>query len=213
MAYFPLFLNLRNKQVLIIGESEAAFQELSRFLAFEANVTILTESVEQNLLLMSQAYPDQVRVVEKEVSMENISLLDCAPTLVVCVTGDPKINTEIYAYFQERHVLVEDCSSTSRCDFIFPAIVKRGDVVCGISSSGKSPLVAQFVKSLLESSLPENISEINEHMNEIRKAVKQSISDPQKRAATMQAIFYRLLEDDNQTSDSEIDEIIGEAEL
>ena len=70
MAYFPLFLNLRNKQVLIIGESEAAFQELSRFLAFEANVTILTESVEQNLLLMSQAYPDQVRVVEKEISME-----------------------------------------------------------------------------------------------------------------------------------------------
>ena len=213
MAYFPLFLNLRNKQVLIIGESEAAFQELSRFLAFEANVFVLTERVEQNLKLMSEAYPDHVCVVENAITMENISLLDCSPTLVVCATNNTKLNVEIYSYFQERHVLVEDCSSTSRCDFIFPAIVKRGDVVCGISSSGKSPLVAQFVKSLLESSLPENISEINEHMSEIRKAVKQSISDPQKRANAMQAIFYRLLEDDNQTPDYEIDGIIGEAEL
>ena len=50
-------------------------------------------------------------------------------------------------------------------------------------------------------------------MNEIRRTVKQSISDPAKRSAAMQAIFTRLLEDDNQTPDYEIDGIIAEAEL
>ncbi|MBQ1672288.1 MAG: hypothetical protein II070_10925, partial [Treponema sp.] len=77
----------------------------------------------------------------------------------------------------------------------------------------KSPHVSQFLKSLIESSLPQNISDINEHMEEIRRAVRQSISDPSKRSRTLQTIFLRLIEDDNQTSDAEIDGIIAEAEL
>ena len=86
-------------------------------------------------------------------------------------------------------------------------------MVCGISSSGKSPHVSQFIKTLIESSLPQNISEIYEHMEEIRKAVRQSISDPAKRSRTLQTIFLRLIDDDNQTFDAEIDGIIAEAEL
>ncbi|MCR5621453.1 MAG: hypothetical protein K6G18_06320, partial [Treponema sp.] len=64
-----------------------------------------------------------------------------------------------------------------------------------------------------EGALPQNISEINEHMEEVRRAVRQSISDPAKRSRTLQTIFMRLIEDDNQTSDAEIDGIIADAEL
>ncbi|HAK68625.1 MAG TPA: hypothetical protein DEO40_05800 [Treponema sp.] len=213
MAYFPLFLNLKHKEVLVIGGGETAFQEASRFIAFEASLVIVAESTDQNLSLLMKAYPSQVRLEQKKPTLENIQSIKCSPTLVICTLGDTALNTEIYSYFENRNVLVEDFTSTARCDFIFPAIVKRGDVVCGVSSSGKSPHVSQFIKSLLESSIPENISEINEHMNEIRKAVKQSISDPAKRSKALQAIFTRLIEDDNQTPDYEIDGIIGEAEL
>ena len=204
MAYFPLFVNLRSKEVLVLGGGETALQEASRFVAFEAVVTVLTEKPDQNLLLLKNAYPKNIRLVSKKLNLDTVIHLDCKPLLVICTVNDNAFNNEVYKYYSVRNVLVEDFSNSSRCDFIFPAIVKKGDVVCGISSSGKS---------LLESSLPENISDINEHMNEIRRTVKQSISDPTKRSAAMQAIFTRLLEDDNQTPDYEIDGIIAEAEL
>ena len=213
MAYFPLFLNLKNKEVLIAGNSDAAFQEASRFIAFEATVVVATESPDQNLELLQKAYPNHVRLHNCPIEIEQIKTIPCSPTLVVSTISDEAFNAALYDYFQSRNILVQDVSSYARCDFIFPAIVKRGDVVCGISSSGKSPHVSQFIKQILESSVPQNISEINEHMNEIRRAVKQSVADPAKRAQTLQAIFTRLIEDDNQTPDYEIDSIISEAEL
>ncbi len=213
MAYFPLFLNLKNKEVLVIGSNESAFQEASRFVAFEAKVFVAAPSFDQNLELLQKSYPQFVTLSRVELVMDEIKKLPCSPILVISVSGSESFNNELYDYFQSKNILVQDVSSAARCDFIFPAIVKRGDVVCGISSSGKSPHVSQFIKTILESSVPQNISEINEHMSEIRKAVKQSVSDPQKRRETLQAIFTRLIEDDNQTPDYEIDSIISEAEL
>ena len=213
MAYFPLFVNLQHKEVLIIGGGSVAFQEISQFLTFDAKITLLAQEIDQNLQVLIKAYEARIDYVNEKPSIDSLSNLKCNPTLVIVTENDAKLNAEIYSYYQNKNVLVQDISSRSRCDFIFPAIIKRGDVVCGISSSGKSPHVSQFLKSLIESSLPQNISDINEHMEEIRRAVRQSISDPSKRSKTLQTIFLRLIEDDNQTSDAEIDGIIAEAEL
>jgi siroheme synthase-like protein len=213
MAYFPLFVNLKNKEVLVIGGGNVAFQEMATFLTFEPKITLVAEEIEQNLEVLIGAYSSQVQYVQAKPTLELIQSLDCSPTLAIVTLDDPALNAEIYEYYRGKNVLVEDISSRSRCDFIFPAIIKRGDVVCGISSSGKSPHVSQFIKTLIEGALPQNISEINEHMEEIRRAVRQSIADPAKRSRTLQTIFMRLIEDDNQTSDAEIDGIIADAEI
>ena len=67
------------------------------------------------------------------------------------------------------------------CSFIFPAIIKDKDVVVGVSSSGKSPYVAQHIKALIKDALPENIGEINDRMGEYRAYAKKEISDTEKR--------------------------------
>lgn len=213
MAYFPLFVNLSNKQVLIIGGGDVSFRQISTFLAFEANITLLADSLVPELDTLVSAYSFKIQHIKQAPTIANLEALDCTPTLVIVATQDATLNATIYEFYSNKNVLVENISNRSKCDFIFPAIIKRGDVVCGISSSGKSPLVSQFIKGLVESSMPENISDINEHMDEIYKAVHQSISDPSKRAQTLRAIFTRLIEDDNMTPDNEIDGIIGEAEL
>ncbi len=213
MAYFPLFVNLKNKEILVIGGGNVAFQEMATFLTFEPRITVVAADPGQNLEILIGAYASLVSYIPEEPTMELIQSLDCNPTLVIITTENTALNAEIYEYYRTKNVLVEDISSRSRCDFIFPAILKRGDVVCGISSSGKSPHVSQFIKTLIEGAIPQNISEINEHMEEIRRAVRQSITDPAKRSRTLQTIFMRLIEDDNQTSDAEIDGIIADAEL
>ncbi len=213
VAYFPLFANLDNKEILVVGGGDISYQQISTFLIFGAKIYLLANDITPHMKVLADAYSQKVTVVQKEPSVAAIQELNCNPTLVVAATNNASLNAEIYSFYENKNVLVENISKRAKCDFIFPAILKRGDVVCGISSSGKSPLVSHFIKRLLESSLPDSISEINDHMDEINRAVKQSVSDPSKRSQVLQAIFARLLEDDNQTPDYEIDGIIGEAEL
>ncbi len=213
MAYFPLFVNLSNKQVLIVGGGEVSFRQISTFLAFEADIVLIADTLIPELETIVSAYDFKITHIKEQPSISVLENLDCTPTLVIAATQNATLNASIYEFYAKRNILVENISNRAKCDFIFPAIIKRGDVVCGISSSGKSPLVSQFIKGLVESSMPENISDINDHMDEIYKAVHQSVSDPAKRTQTMRAIFTRLIEDDNMTPDNEIDGIIGEAEL
>ena len=49
MAYFPLFVNLKHKEVLVLGGGSVAFQEMATFLTFEPRITLVAETVEQNL--------------------------------------------------------------------------------------------------------------------------------------------------------------------
>ena len=212
MAYFPLFVNLKNKDVLVIGGGEVAFTEVSRFLSFEANIILLADDFCDDLVTIIAAYAKRFHIVEQTPSIEAVKSIERTPTLVISTIQDSETNEKIYAHFQNQHVLVQDATSSSRCDFIFPAIIKRGDVVCGISSSGKSPHVSQFLKNLIECSIPENINDINEHMGSLRRTVSEAISDPEKRKQAMQAIFMRLLEDDNMTSEVEIEAILSEIE-
>lgn len=67
------------------------------------------------------------------------------------------------------------------CSFIFPAIVKYKDVVCAVSSGGKSPYITQYIKALLNKVLPEGIGEINDRMGEYRKHAKSEIADVTER--------------------------------
>lgn len=210
MAYFPLFVNLKDKNVLVIGGSEAAFAEVSRFLAFNANIILLADDFCDDLVTIIAAYAKHFHIVEKTPSLEAVKSIEKVPTLVISTVQDSELNSEIYEYFQGRNILVQDSSNASRCDFIFPAIIKRGDVVCGISSSGKSPHVSQFLKQLIECSIPENINDINEHMSALRHIVSSAVSEPEKRRKAMQTIFMRLIEDDNMTSDADIEAILSE---
>ena len=178
-------------------------------MAFDANIILLADDFCDNLVTIIAAYAKHFHIVEKTPSLEAVKSIDRIPTLVISTIQDAKINAPIYEYFQAHHILMQDATSSARCDFIFPAIIKRGDVVCGISSSGKSPHVSQFLKNLLECSIPENINDINEHMGSLRHTVSEAIADPTKRKQAMQAIFMRLMEDDNMTSDADIEAILN----
>ena len=79
------------------------------------------------------------------------------------------------------------------CTFIFPAIVKDREVVCAVSSGGKSPYVAQYVRSLIQGFLPPKIGEINDRMGELRLQAKREIREASGRRAFLRQKLTELL--------------------
>ena len=81
------------------------------------------------------------------------------------------------------------------CSFIFPALIREGEVVCAVSSGGRSPLVAQYVKKKIRQALPEGLGALNEKMGIFRRQLKVAEPDPQVRNQRLRERFRKLLEE------------------
>ncbi len=217
MAFFPLFVNFKDKEVLIVGSGGTAFRSAKTLLPYEASILVAGASFSDSFKELINSNSERCTFLEMEISENSVQEIlndpSIKPCLVVAATENPDLNKQIHDFYSDRHILVADVTNRSKCDFLFPTVIRRGDVVCGISSSGKSPLVSEFLRNLIESIFPEAISDINDHMDEIYQALKQASTSPEKRNETLNRIFSRLIEDENQTPDYEIDAMIGEAEM
>ncbi len=207
MAFFPLFVDLNDKTVLVIGCNQNISYQLSTLIEFGAHVIIVSSSVPQEIQNLINSSNGKIEFVKKEIKPADVYSLEYSPLIVIAASSDLELNATVYEFYHEKHVAVEDLSDLQRCDFLFPAVIKNVDVVCGVSSSGKSAHVAHFVKELVASSIPESIGAINDRMEEVREIVKLSLPEANqaKRNEAVKAVFDRLVSDDNQTEDAEID--------
>ena len=65
---------------------------------------------------------------------------------VIAATDDPEANREIAALCRERGVLVNAVDDKEQCTFLFPALLKRGELTLGVSTAGASPSAAAWVR-------------------------------------------------------------------
>ncbi len=70
--------------------------------------------------------------------------------MVFCATNDRKLNMQISMKCKEKRIWVNVADDPSLCDFIVPAIAKRGDVICAVSTGGASPAMAKFLRKKIE---------------------------------------------------------------
>ncbi len=94
------------------------------------------------------------------------------------------------------------------CTFIFPAIVKRGDLTVGISTAGASPAYAWQLRREIESILPDHIGGILERMSRLRRTVPERIPDQKKRAVCYREALALLVRTDNGADDEALEAII-----
>lgn len=92
--------------------------------------------------------------------------------LVVMSTDNPSLHKEIRTVCRERHILVNVADTPDLCDFYLGSIVQKGSLKIAISTNGKSPTAAKRIKQVLNESLPEEIDEVLENLNQFRNTIK-----------------------------------------
>ena len=112
----------------------------------------------------------------------------------------------------ERGIPVNTVDDQAYCDYIFPSIIKRGDLTVAISTSGTSPAYAMQLRKEIEEILPPEIGGILERMGGLRGEVAGRIPDQAGRAACYRELLAALIGSGNRLTDEEIEKIIGGAE-
>ncbi|MBT5935468.1 bifunctional precorrin-2 dehydrogenase/sirohydrochlorin ferrochelatase [Sulfurimonas sp.] len=163
MSYFPAFIELNNKRILLVGGGVIACEKLSRLLDFSRDIEIISlefcdemkESIKLHGLMHEQR--PYVKGDIKEYAM------------VIVAVDDIPLQKIIYDESQNLKCLCNAVDSVDYCDFIFPSYIKEGDLTLAISTSGSSPAFAKYFKAYLRELIPSNISNFLGEMRDLRK--------------------------------------------
>lgn len=181
MAYFPLFVELAGQRILVVGGGRVALRKVEKLLPYEPEVVVVAPEIRPELenlqgvtLVRSRFFPD----------------LLAGAVLVIAAAGDVDVNHEVSALCREKGIPVNVVDDPAACTFFFPALVKRGPLSVGISTSGASPCAAAYVRRQVEDLVPESFETILELLRALRPVIRTSISDEQLRAE----FFTQLLQ-------------------
>ena len=135
MAYFPMFVQLKNKKCLVIGGGRIALRKIEVLKDFEADVTVIAPEMIPQIRQI-----DKIRRMFRTFMEEDFKEAE----LVVAATNDPKVNSEISKICMQKKIPVNAVDQKEDCSFIFPSYVKEGEVVAAFSSGGQSPMITQY---------------------------------------------------------------------
>ncbi len=175
MAMFPMYVDLKGKQCVIVGGGEVASRKAEILLRFEAVVNVIAPELCSSILeLHEQGF---LKIQKSTYSQDNIE----GAFLVVAATSSTQVNELVYNDAVKSNIPVNVVDDPEKCTFIFPAVVKRGPLTIGISTSGVYPALSKKIRKISEEVFPETYSQMLEMLADFRSRIrKSSLTQPEK---------------------------------
>ena len=147
--WFPLFVNLKNKKVLVIGGGKVAFKKISKIMEYEADITVIAENIaEEKLLELENLRIENNRKIEN--NKDEIEKLVEEYFLVIAATDTEELNENIAEICDSKGILINNVSSKTKMNSMFGGIVKNDEFQIAISTSGKNCKRSRAMKSEIQ---------------------------------------------------------------
>ena len=163
MPLFPAFVSLKGKKILVVGGGKVATRKVEKLLPFGGNITVVAPRVSKKLKKLARE--GKIKLKRRRFLTGDLK----NAFMVVVAVDDTDLQRKIFNLCQKRGILCNSVDSPDYCNFIFPALVVKGDLVVGINTGGKAPALSREVRKLIERSLPEGVETILETLYRERK--------------------------------------------
>lgn len=200
MAHFPIFIEIENKKCLVIGGGKVALRKVESLLRYGADVRVIGKEICGELLELLP--PASLR--RGELSEQD---LDSA-ALVIVATADRQANHRAAVLCRERGIPVNVADAPEECSFLFPALVKKGDVSIGINTGGKSPILSSRIRKDIEKIIPDSYGDIAIQLGQLREYVQAHVPSEAERRSILKAAAAAAFEKEAPLTEAEINKII-----
>jgi precorrin-2 dehydrogenase / sirohydrochlorin ferrochelatase len=183
-SYYPMFVDLQGKRCLVVGGGEIATRKVQGLLDADALVVVVSPALCEALatLAVQGVITYQARPFRAD------DVLGC--TLVIGATDQLEVNRAVCKAARAHDVWVNIVDTPEACDFIAPAIVRRGPLQIAISTAGHSPTLAKRIRMQLEEAYGPEYGRLLEKLGRERQRIRHLIRDPDLRKA-----YYERLVD------------------
>lgn len=187
MRYYPIFLDIQNRNCLVVGGGSVGTRKVMTLL--ECGATVSVVSIEAAEKLQGLSVNGKIRLERRPFKTSDLH----GKFLVMGATDNSEINRHIYAEARRLGVLCNIADHPEACDFILPAIVSRGDLTIGVSTSGKSPAFAKKLRKDLEKKFGTEYADFLKLMGEIRKKLLSEDHEPEAHKHLFEQLIERKL--------------------
>ena len=197
MGYFPFFVDVENQNCLVVGGGVVALRKIEKLLPFNPNITVVSPKVHKEILSIKN-----INIIKRKFDFNDLK----EKSFVITATDDKVLNKEIYNSCKENNIPVNTVDDKDNCSFIFPALARNNGVTVAISTSGKSPIYAKYLRKKIENLIQDSES-IVDNLSKYREKIKNEISLEENRKLAFEKLLEYSLSNESITDDL-VDKII-----
>ncbi len=168
---YPVFIDLKGRSVLVVGGGKVACRKIGHLMQAGAAITVVCTDYDVRIGLLADK-----GLINLFVEPFSERFLD-SMWLVIAATDDNQVNRRVFELAEQRRILCNVVDVPSLCRFQVPAVVRRGDLQLAISTAGKSPAFAKYLKKQLGFQFGRDINDKIDLLDQVRNAIKLKFPD------------------------------------
>ncbi|WP_454060085.1 TSUP family transporter [Elizabethkingia ursingii] len=168
-SLYPIFVKLESLSLLVIGGGKIALEKLNSVLvnAPKTPVKLVAKEIIPEVWALQQEYKNLV-LEQRAYTYADFDTAD----LVIAAVNDLVVAEQIRNDAHVKGVLVNIADKPELCDFYLGSIVRKGELKIAISTNGKSPTIAKRLREILTETIPDEVDEVLDNMQNIRQQLK-----------------------------------------
>lgn len=183
MPLFPVFVDLSEKNVLVVGGGKVATRKVQNLLVFTKKITVVAPSIRKELRALIKE--NRLSLRRRKFLASDLKNKD----VVIVAVDDLKLQERIFTLCEKRKILCNSVDSPKFCNFIFPSLIVRDELVVGISTGGKAPALSKRIREFIEGCLPENVEAVLKKLAQEREKLPKG----EKRQKYISELTEKLL--------------------
>ena len=166
-SYFPIFVDLKDQPVLVVGGGEVAARKIRLLLKSAARVRVTARELNEELEgLAAEGKVHHVATAFDPAQMKGARL-------VIAATDDRALNRAVVAAAETAGLLCNVVDDPQASRFITPSIIERAPITVAVSTAGAAPVLARRLRERIETLLPGGYGRVAQFMQRHRDRVKQ----------------------------------------
>jgi precorrin-2 dehydrogenase/sirohydrochlorin ferrochelatase len=183
MSLYPLFADLRDREVLVVGGGDVATRKVEALVHSGARVCVCSPALTAELERLRS-----LGALDHRLEDFDADWLDSV-WLVIAATDDPAFNARLAAEAKRRRKLANIVDDAALSTFQVPAVVDRSPLVVAISSGGAAPMLARRLREQLETQLDHSWAALSALLHKHRDEIRECFPDLGKRRRWYDAVI------------------------
>ena len=206
-SYMPVSISMQGRKCLVVGGGRVALRKIDTLLNYEAEITVIAPEVDDKIDFYAER--GFLKLEKRLYKSPEAALFD----LVISAGDDNELNKQVYDDCKGAGIPVNVVDNPPLCDFIFPAVLRRGCISVAVSSDGKAPFLSGHLRFILENMFDEKRwNKIAEYAAQFRKKVQNRWPDDSEKKT---GCYSRFLDADwkvliKEKKEDEIEKMLNE---
>ncbi|WP_421694961.1 NAD(P)-dependent oxidoreductase [Aestuariivirga sp.] len=179
MRYFPIFIDLKDRPVTVIGGGEEALRKIRLLMKTCAHINVIAPELHPELARLAR-----VNWISRGY---HAGLLEGA---ALVYSADPALNARVAEDAQALGIPVNAVDNPDISTFIVPSIVDRSPVVVAIGTEGTAPILGQGLRARIDAMLPQGLGDLARAAAALRERVAGAIPPGSQRRSFWYRFFF-----------------------